>query len=524
MSKTTFVCLKKEKGKIVQDCDVYIGRKMTQGGWNLEESIYCNKFKGRNCVSLFFDHIMSKNQKPLRDKARKELKNKVLGCWCKGKSDSCHGDVWVYIVDGFMSEDLNRVLERERTLHSDVRKNKIKYLALKSNIEAGSFKDRINGMFNSLFMGDTMGSMYEFKKGKQVFSNAITKGLEHPNRYNGTITNYGIGQVTDDSEMSIILATHLSQQYRASKCKKIKINLKTKKVEDIKVENSLIDSNTLVMDYIKWANSGIAFVGKNTRSLFSGIKTISGYITHYEKYMTFLPPFNQILQEESKESKTKLSNGSLMRCSSLALLPDNSLVSRDYNLTNPNFVVSDIEECYLQAIRMAIKGESAENIFEFVSDTKSKSTDEFKSVIYDIKNCKKRTLKNLNVRGKIIEGKGSAMSGIYATLVCLHWYTFGVKPYKSEESTSNPTIIDMFRCLVEDFPESDTDTNCAIMGALMGAIIGNIKMTEDEQFSENLIPIFDITSKTERPRQAIYHPSHMYKILPVLYNMYEEYN
>jgi hypothetical protein len=37
-------------------------------------------------------------QPELVEKARKELKGKVLGCWCK--PELCHGDVLVEIVEG----------------------------------------------------------------------------------------------------------------------------------------------------------------------------------------------------------------------------------------------------------------------------------------------------------------------------------------------------------------------------------------------------------------------------------------
>lgn len=43
MSRPKVVRLRRKGGDIVQDCDVYIGRRQTQGGWNLSESEWANK-------------------------------------------------------------------------------------------------------------------------------------------------------------------------------------------------------------------------------------------------------------------------------------------------------------------------------------------------------------------------------------------------------------------------------------------------------------------------------------------------
>lgn len=40
--KTRVVRIRRKGGVVVQDCDVYIGRRMTQGGWNLKDSMFMN--------------------------------------------------------------------------------------------------------------------------------------------------------------------------------------------------------------------------------------------------------------------------------------------------------------------------------------------------------------------------------------------------------------------------------------------------------------------------------------------------
>ncbi|KAI8847095.1 hypothetical protein BC829DRAFT_397178 [Chytridium lagenaria] len=43
--RTHVVCMKRQNGVIVQDCDVYIGRAMYMGGWRLAKSIWFNPFQ-----------------------------------------------------------------------------------------------------------------------------------------------------------------------------------------------------------------------------------------------------------------------------------------------------------------------------------------------------------------------------------------------------------------------------------------------------------------------------------------------
>lgn len=42
--RTSVVRLRRQGGKIVQGADVYIGRRLTMGGWNLPQSKWANPF------------------------------------------------------------------------------------------------------------------------------------------------------------------------------------------------------------------------------------------------------------------------------------------------------------------------------------------------------------------------------------------------------------------------------------------------------------------------------------------------
>jgi hypothetical protein len=86
-------------GKVVQDCDVYIGRMCSMGGWNLPQSKWANPFTVRKEGSATaaiakYKKYISQNPRLLRDLP--ELHGKRLGCWCH--PGPCHGDVLVDLL------------------------------------------------------------------------------------------------------------------------------------------------------------------------------------------------------------------------------------------------------------------------------------------------------------------------------------------------------------------------------------------------------------------------------------------
>lgn len=82
--KTRVVHLRRSQGKIVQDCDVYIGRKCNMGGWNLPASKWKNPFtikehgSAKIVVNKYKEYILTR--KDLLS-LLPELKGKTLGCW-----------------------------------------------------------------------------------------------------------------------------------------------------------------------------------------------------------------------------------------------------------------------------------------------------------------------------------------------------------------------------------------------------------------------------------------------------------
>merc|ERR1712227_908600 len=82
----TVVRMRRQRGKVIQDCDIYIGREQRLGGWDLDKSKWHNPFSIRKygsreaVIAKFREYIM---QQPQLLADLDELNGKRLGCWCK---------------------------------------------------------------------------------------------------------------------------------------------------------------------------------------------------------------------------------------------------------------------------------------------------------------------------------------------------------------------------------------------------------------------------------------------------------
>lgn len=183
--------------------------------------------------------------------------------------------------------------------------------------------DCVQGTLVGVVLGDALGAPHEYCRNL-----AYTGKLEHSSqfftRWQGSYT-LPPGQVTDDSEMTIILARSLLQ-------------------------GGGYDPDKVALSYMEWANSGVRTIGTNTRGLFKGIKTLKGYKARISKILR-LP-----LSERSQ------SNGSLMRCSPLSVLKDDECIEADCNLSNPHPVTIDCNRVYVNALRDCQRGLSREEI------------------------------------------------------------------------------------------------------------------------------------------------------------------
>lgn len=79
--------------------DVYIGRAwagLPESKWHNPFRVYGNQPRGSSLAN--YEHRV--RNRPDLIAALPELKDKVLGCWCK--PEACHGDVLVKLIEEFV--------------------------------------------------------------------------------------------------------------------------------------------------------------------------------------------------------------------------------------------------------------------------------------------------------------------------------------------------------------------------------------------------------------------------------------
>ena len=101
------VQLKKVKGTIVQDCDIYIGNEIRNSSWELKESKWQNPYHGRwdllptQRLEKYKLYVLNN---PYLMKCLTELRGQHLGCLCKNE-EYCHGNVLKDLVSAKFKND-----------------------------------------------------------------------------------------------------------------------------------------------------------------------------------------------------------------------------------------------------------------------------------------------------------------------------------------------------------------------------------------------------------------------------------
>lgn len=280
--------------------------------------------------------------------------------------------------------------------------------------------DKIKGMLIGLALGDALGAPHEFKYQHNEFVGRLVYPVKLFNRFHGE-TVFNVGSVTDDTQMTLILANQI-------------------------IKDKNYNRNNVILAYEEWAFTG-KMLGKNTRALFKGVKTIKGYENRYNKI--FSAPIEEWTQ----------SNGSLMRCSPLIIFNnfDNFII--DTKLSNPHPNNIDCGIIYLFILKsLAIKGVLPE------IDTLERCTKsvEIRDVINDVKNKVIRDIAPKAVRGWVITAFYCALYSIY----------------------NIPDMNEAFKFFINK--KGDTDTNAAILGALYGAKLGFNKLNLDNINKNNI--------------------------------------
>lgn len=284
-----------------------------------------------------------------------------------------------------------------------------------------SLIDRVQGMFYGHALGDALGAPHEFRSSHAL---VYTGKLIHPMRYLSRHVPEEVfppGSTTDDTAMTITLLESILRM-GGKYCR-----------EDV------------ILSYINWANA-TRWLGNNTRALFKGIKTVAGFEKRHLKIAT--------------QSEKCCSNGSLMRALPLALISNLEVASYDAWLSNPNDVNIEANMVYITAVQAALAGLSKEQIWERIVSLPLESPP-IQEVLHQISFRQDRN---------VVIKKGYVAHALWCALRGLYYF---------DDYTTAINWIVTFQ------PGSDTDTNAAITGGLLGAYYGYSVLMETQE--ENLL-------------------------------------
>jgi ADP-ribosylglycohydrolase len=288
--------------------------------------------------------------------------------------------------------------------------------------------NKIKGMYVGAMMGDALGFPHESKKSKYNYTGKLEYNAKVYSQYQPTKVLL-VGEFSDDSEMALTLTRSL-------------------------ILHQGFNRDDVLLNYMKWANSKPSGMGKNTKDLFYGVKTIKGYNNRSKKI------FSMDISQ---------SNGSLMRAWPLSILP---YMTDHVNLSNPTPTCINTEFIYISLLRLILigynKDQIKEHIFNYVSDEVIKGV-----LIQSLKGEDRN----------IIEQRGWVLHGLY----CAFFALFNFNDYKS----AIDYIINK---------GGDVDTNACIAGAVLGAYYGFDELLSDLTIAENYLILKDVTSiKRNRP-------------------------
>ena len=281
-------------------------------------------------------------------------------------------------------------------------------------------QNQIKGAIYGVFIGDALGTTYEFRKASSI---------KLPNRLNivgkGPF-NVAKGQVTDDSEMTLALLYSI-------------------------IKKGKYDKEDVAKAYIRWIQSEPADNGKTTELALEDAKNYKEAVANSLNY-----------------NQNSMSNGFLMRISPLAILglnmkdkQLNKIIKEEVKITHPNKNCFYIAKLYVYMIKYIIKG--GKDYLEYASGIIKKDSYESKLEILDIVTRAQKTPYFTHFYGRAyndrIDPDGEFMGFVWVSLQIAFYVLYNAKSY--EEAMK--VIIRL---------GGDTDTNCAIAGAFLGAKFG----------------------------------------------------
>ena len=241
-----------------------------------------------------------------------------------------------------------------------------------------------------------------------------------------------VGQVTDDTEMTIALARSL-------------------------VNTKRFDADNVALSYIDWAGSKGRMMGRNTKALFAGIKS-----TGVRALATYRKRWAKSYGSETLQADWTQSNGCLMRASPLAVFRSAEPATKDCQISNPHPLCVASCRFYHAWLRAVLLGQAPTDAAVAVRE-RTLAVCASTPGSWDEMVC-------LAVRralgGEVADGKKGW---------CLSSLTRAVAAHMAASQPGGPTGADYIFAVVRECVRmgGDTDTNAAIAGAVAGAYVGS---------------------------------------------------
>jgi len=289
------------------------------------------------------------------------------------------------------------------------------------------------GLIYGQCIGDALGARYEFltseESVKKIKSDMKNNFLE---LLGGGFFKTEPGQITDDSEMAIIILKNL---------------VKYKKYSQKKIAKA----------YINWFLSKPVDIGKTISRAINARKLAKNK--------------DEMIKNSKELNMTSLSNGVLMRCSPLAIYLKKAsdkkikqIIRKECELTHPNPNIVSVSIIYIKAIINALKGLSKEKIYEKAIED-SKSNPNVYVILLDSKIRPEPTVAWINPEQvKFVNTDSLQFQGYFG--VALQNTFYELMNGKSFEDS----LINIIK------RGGDTDTNACIAGALLGSYYGISKI------------------------------------------------
>lgn len=240
------------------------------------------------------------------------------------------------------------------------------------------------------------------------------------------------------------------------------------------------DSGSSVFAYTQWANSQPWDIGYNTQSLF--FHPIDKYMLYYNAAIKTI--------RDTPSSQWSQSNGSLMRCAPLIIFDFNDMVWRsDCALSNPHPICLECTDIYFEMLFMLL----------------GKKQMKMLNLDWSVTPCIQEAIRQVlnGEQRDVSKQRGWIVHGLYFAMMMYH--------------NHYDTFVDGMRVVIGENLDSDTDTNAAIAGAILGCKLGYQSLIQDQMTKKNLQTIRNCDTDRTKKYPSL-HPNNIDKYLRNIYS------